>query len=169
MDNTTQTLLVVFIAVAALGLLMQAGFSFGTFLAARKTQKKLEALAEDVRLHAMPAVISSREVIQDVSPKIRTIVENLSAISVTLRARSEQIGGVVEDVTTRAHAQASRVDGIVSGTLDGLNTAVHAIEHGIAAPVRHVNGILNGLRAGVEVMRKKTPDNHPESDGDLFV
>ena len=117
----------------------------------------------------MPAVISSREVIQDVSPKIRTIVENLNAISVTLRARSEQIGGVVEDVTTRAHAQASRVDGIVSGTLDGLNTAVHAIEHGIAAPVRHVNGILNGLRAGVEVMRKKTPDNHPESDGDLFV
>ena len=47
---------------------------------------------------------------------------------------------------------------------------MQAIEHGVAAPVRQVNGILNGLRAGVEVMRKKTPDNHLDPDQeDLFV
>jgi hypothetical protein len=43
------------------------------------------------------------------------------------------------------------------------------MEHGIAAPVRQVNGILNGLRAGVEVMRKREPGNHLDSDDDLFV
>ena len=36
-------------------------------------------------------------------------------------------------------------------------------------PVRQVNGILNGLRAGMDVMRKKTPTNHLDPEDDLFV
>jgi hypothetical protein len=32
-----------------------------------------------------------------------------------------------------------------------------------------VNGILNGLRAGVDVMRKKNSSNHEEPEDDLFV
>jgi hypothetical protein len=168
MDKSSQDLLVVFIAIAAVSILIQAGFTVAMFIGARKAQKKLMALADDVRLHAMPVIMSSREVIQDVAPKLKTITENLVATSTTLRAKAEQIGNMVGDVTNKAHAQASRVDGMVKSTLDHLTLAVHAIEHGVAAPVRQVNGILNGLRAGVDVMRKKTPNNLDRED-DLFV
>jgi hypothetical protein len=169
MDKSTQTLLVVFIAVAAVSILMQAGFTVAIFVGSRKAQKKITALADDVRLHALPVIMSSRELLQDVSPKLKTIAENLTATSATLRTKADQVGGFVGDVTGRAQAQASRVDGMVKGTLDQLTYAVHALEHGIAAPVRQVNGILNGLRAGVDVMRKKTPDNHLDPEEDLFV
>jgi hypothetical protein len=169
MDKSTQTLLVVFIAVAAVSILMQAGFTVAIFVGSRKAQKKITALADDVRLHALPVIMSSRELLQDVSPKLKTIAENLTATTATLRTKADQVGGFVGDVTGRAQAQASRVDGMVKGTLDQLTYAVHALEHGIAAPVRQVNGILNGLRAGVDVMRKKTPDNHLDPEEDLFV
>ena len=171
MDNsTTQTLLVIFIAVAAVSILMQAGFTVAMFFGARKAQKKLMDLADDVRLHALPAIMSSREVIQDISPKLKSITENLNATTATLRSRTDQVGGFVGDVTGKAQAQASRVDGMVKGALDQLTFAVQAIEHGIAVPVRQANGILNGLRAGVDVMRKKTPENHQDPDReDLFV
>jgi hypothetical protein len=169
MDKSTQTLLVVFVAVAAVSILMQAGFTVAIFVGSRKAQKKITALADDVRLHALPVIMSSRELLQDVSPKLKTIVENLTATTATLRTKADQVGGFVGDVTGRAQAQASRVDGMVKGTLDQLTYAVHALEHGIAAPVRQVNGILNGLRAGVDVMRKKTPDNHLDPEEDLFV
>jgi hypothetical protein len=169
MDKSSQILLLVFVAVAAVSILMQAGFTVAMFLGARKAQKKLMALADDVRLHALPAIISSREVIQDLTPKLKTITENLTAISATLRSRTDQVGGLVGDVTTRAQAQASRVDGMVKGTLDHITVAVHAIEHGIAVPVRQVSGILNGLRAGVDVMRKKDLSNHLDPEDDLFV
>ncbi len=169
MDKSTQTLLVVFIAVAAVSILMQAGFTVAIFVGSRKAQKKISALADDVRLHALPVIMSSRELLQDVSPKLKTIAENLTATTATLRTKADQVGGFVGDVTGRAQAQASRVDGMVKGTLDQLTYAVHALEHGIAAPVRQVNGILNGLRAGVDVMRKKTPDNHLDPEEDLFV
>ena len=169
MDNSTQTLLVVFIAIAAISILMQAGFTIAIFLGARKAQKKITALADDVRLHALPAIMSSRELIQDLTPKLKSITENLSATTATLRSKTEQIGVVVGDVTEKAHVQASRVDGIVKGTLDQLTVAVQAIEHGIAVPVRQVNGIINGLRAGVDVMRSKAPGNHLDPEDDLFV
>jgi hypothetical protein len=58
---------------------------------------------------------------------------------------------------------------MVKSTLDHLTLAVQALEHGVAAPVRQVNGIISGLRAGVDVMRKKTPRNHLDPDEDLFV
>ena len=61
------------------------------------------------------------------------------------------------------------MDGMVKGTLDHITLAVHAIEHGIAVPVRQVSGILNGLRAGVDVMRKKDPSNQLDPEDDLFV
>jgi hypothetical protein len=169
MDKSSQTLLVVFIAIAAVSILMQAGFTVAMFIGARKAQKKIMALADDVRLHALPVIISSREVIQDFTPKFKIITENLTAASATLRSKADQVGGLVGDVTSRAQVQATRVDGMVKGTLDHLTLAVHAIEHGIAAPVRQVNGILNGLRAGVDVMRRKESHNHLDSDEDLFV
>ena len=169
MDNTTQTLLVIFVAVAAISILMQAGFTVAIFIGARKAQKKLMELADDVRLHALPVIMSSREVVQDISPKLKAITENLTVTTATLRSKADQIGVVVSDVTNRAHAQASRVDGMVKGTLDGLTSAVQAIEHGVAAPVRQVSGLINGLRAGVDVLRKKTPTNHLNPEDDLFV
>jgi hypothetical protein len=36
-------------------------------------------------------------------------------------------------------------------------------------PVRQVSGILNGLRAGVDVILKKTPGTDRDPDDDLFV
>jgi hypothetical protein len=169
MDNTTQTLLVVFIGIAAVSILMQAGFTIATFLGARKAEKTITALADDFRLHALPVIISAREIIQDFTPKAKTISENLTAASTTLRNKTDQFGGLVSDVTNRAHAQASRVDGMVKGTLDQVTFAVHAIEHGVAAPIRQVNGILSGIRAGVDVLRKKTPNDHLDPEDDLFV
>jgi hypothetical protein len=169
MDKPTQTLLVVFIAIAAFSILMQAGFTVAMFIAARKTQKKVMGLADDVRLHALPAIIASRDVIQDITPKLRVITENLTVISNTVRAKTEKVGGLVGDVTDRAQVQAVRVDGMVKGTLDHLTSAIQAIEHGVAVPVRQVNGILNGLRAGVDVLRKKDSSNHQEPEDDLFV
>lgn len=168
MDKSSQILLVIFVAIAACSIFAQAVFSLGLFIGARKAQKKLMSLADDVRLHALPAIITSREVIVDITPKLKTITDNLAEISSLLRSKSEKIGLLVEDVTDRAQVQASRVDGMVKGTLDQVTLAVQAIEHGIAKPVRQVNGILNGLRAGVDVLRKREGIRR-DADDDLFV
>jgi hypothetical protein len=169
MDSSTQTLLIVFVAVAAVSMLLHASVMVAVFIGARKAQKKVEDLVDDFRLHALPVIISSREVLNEVSPKLKVITENLVAASTTLRTKADQVSGLVGDVTSRAQVQALRVDGMVKATLDQVTFAAHAIEHGLAMPVRQVNGLLNGLRAGVDVMLKKTPGTHRDPEDDLFV
>ena len=170
MDKSTQTLLVVFIAMAAVSILMQAGFTVAIFVGARKAQKKITALADDVRLHALPVIMSSRELIQDVTPKLKTITENLTATSATLRTKTDQVGGFVGDVTEPGPGP-----GFARGRHgQGDARPAHlrrprALSMALRCPVRQVNGILNGLRAGVDVMRKKTPGNHLDPEDDLFV
>jgi hypothetical protein len=170
-NNTLQTLLVVFIALSTISLLVQAGVAVGLAIGAMKAQKKLMALLEDLRLHAMPVIVSSQQVVQDVSPKVRSIVDDVAVMSATVRSKTENISTLVDDVTVKAQTQATRVDGMVKGTLDGLTSAVQAIEQGVAVPVRQVNGLLNGLRAGVEALRSKSPveSKAQESEADLFV
>ena len=165
--DKTQTLLVIFIAVAAFGLLLHGLSTLAIAIGARAAQKKVMALIDDVRIHAMPAIISSRELIQDVTPKVKIITDNLTAISSSVRAKTEEVSGLVGDVTNKAQVQATRVDDMVKGTLDQINSAAHAVEHGIAIPVRQLNGILNGVRAGVEALRRKDPIR--DSQDDLFV
>jgi hypothetical protein len=166
--DRSQTLLLIFVAIAAISIFAQAVFALGLFIGARAAQKKMMSLAEDVRLHVLPVIISSQEIARDLTPKLKTISENLAEISTMLRSKSEKVSLLVGDVTDRAQAQATRVDGMVKGTLDQVTYAVQAIEQGIAKPVRHVNGILNGLRAGVDVLRKKE-GVHPDAEDDLFV
>ena len=64
MDKSSQVLLVVFIAICAFSMVAQAISAIGLFIGARAAQKKLLALADDVRLHALPVIISSNQVVQ---------------------------------------------------------------------------------------------------------
>jgi ABC-type transporter Mla subunit MlaD len=149
-------------------MLAQGIVAIGLLIGARAAQKKLLALADDARLHAMPVIISSQQVMQDLTPRLKVISENLEKISDIARSKSEKVSGLVDDVTTRAQVQASRVDGMVKGTLDQVTYAVQAIEHGVQKPLRQVNGVLNGLRAGLDELRRKE-DVKPDDGDDLFV
>ncbi|HTZ58137.1 MAG TPA: hypothetical protein VMB49_08575, partial [Acidobacteriaceae bacterium] len=60
MDSTAQTFLVIFVAIVAISFFVQACFTVAIFIGARKAQKKVMSLAEDVRLHALPVIMSSR-------------------------------------------------------------------------------------------------------------
>jgi predicted transcriptional regulator len=167
MDKSSQVLLIIFIAICAFSMVAQAISAIGLFIGARAAQKKLLALADDVRLHALPVIISSNQVVQDLTPRLKLISENLEKISDMARNKSEKVSGLVDNVTNRAQVQADRVDGMVKVTLDQVTYAVHAIETGVQKPIRQVNGILNGLRAGLDEFRKK--EIRSEEDEDLFV
>lgn len=168
MDHSSQILLLIFVAICACSMVAQAVVAIGLLVGARAAQKKLLALADDVRLHAMPVIISSQQVVQDLTPRLKVISENLEKISNVARTKSEKVGGLVDNVTNRAQVQAERVDGMVKGTLDQVTYAVQAIESGVQKPLRQVNGILNGLRAGFEEFRKKEEVRSEEGE-DLFV
>jgi methyl-accepting chemotaxis protein len=168
MDSTMQLLLVIFVAVAAFSLLLQVLIAVGMAIATRRMQVKAEGLFNDLRIHVLPILSSSRTVIEDLTPKIKTISTNLTESSNNMRTMAGEVTGVVGDVAARTRAQAAHVEDLVDGTLDRISFAGNTIQHGISMPVRQVTGIVNGIRAGLNVMCGSSEARRSE-EKDLFV
>jgi methyl-accepting chemotaxis protein len=164
---------IIFTAVTAVSVLIQASAIVAMFFGARETQKKVHALVEDFRVHVLPSVGTAKALIEDLSPKLKVITSNLVETSGKVRTMTEEVNEAVKDVTERARAQAAHVDGMVQGTLDHIDNATTTIQHGISVPLRQLNGILNGVRAGMNVMLHKTPNHSARSgespENDLFI
>ncbi|AXC10369.1 hypothetical protein ACPOL_1018 [Acidisarcina polymorpha] len=150
-----------FTAATAIGVLMQAGILLGLFLAFRKLQVKLEVILNHVTENALPMIASSKVTLEDLAPKIKAISNNLVVISETVKNESQTIKVSVDDVLEKTRAQTARVDEMVSGTLDGITHASAAIQHGISVPLRQLNGLLTGFKAGLDVLRSKSGDPRP--------
>jgi hypothetical protein len=144
---------IAFTAATAIGVLIQAGVLVGLFLGFRSLQGKLEVILTHVTEHALPLIASSRVTLDELSPKLKTISDNLVEISETLKHESQNVKVSVDDVLEKTRAQTARVDEMVSGTLDGISHASAAIQQGVEVPLRHLHGIFNGLRAGFSTFR----------------
>lgn len=164
-----QIIFVIFAIAVAVGVLLQAGVLLGMFFAVKKTANHLEELSARVSQHAVPALATARNLLEEISPKLKTATTNLVEASATFRAQAKRLDHTVQEITGLAQAQAERVDEIATSVLDGVTHATAAVQHGIAAPLRQLTGILNGLRAGFDVLRKKESPLHVEEDGGNFV
>jgi methyl-accepting chemotaxis protein len=131
-----------------------------TALRARKRIHQLLAQYEtNVAPHIGPMMNSAHSLVDDLSPKLKHIAGNLVEVTDILRSEAQHITVSVSDVVERTHQQAARVDHMVSSTLNGIGHATAAVQEGIAVPIRHLNGVLDGLRAGLGSLRRKRP--HP--------
>jgi phage-related protein len=166
---TTEETLIAITAVTSIGILIQACVVIAIFVAARKAITKATQFVEDARQHLTPVLATSRSLLEDVSPKIKIMTSNLTEVSETIRHQSTHINSAVDEIVDRSRNQAARVDGMVSGTLDGINTATASIQEGISAPVRKVTGFVNGLRAALDVLLQRARPDHSKADRDLFI
>lgn len=168
-SDVSPVLYFIFIAATAVGVLIQAGVLLGLFLAFLKLYSKLETILTHVTDHALPLIASSKVVLEEISPKLKVISDNLIDVSETLKHESKNVKVSVDEVLEKTRAQTARVDEMVSGTLDGLSHASAAIQHGVEVPLRHLNGVVSGIRAGVETLLGGRRRPSPRAAEDDFV
>ena len=140
----------------------------GTLLYARKRiHQILEHYDKEIAPHLAPMVKSAHSLVDDLSPKLKHVTTNLVEVTDILRTETQHISVSLGDMVERTHQQAARVDHIVSSTLNGIGHATAAMQEGISAPIRHLSGMLDGLRAGIGSFRRKRP--HPNGTNATVV
>ncbi|MHB1022850.1 MAG: hypothetical protein ACYC46_07515 [Acidobacteriaceae bacterium] len=162
-------LFLVFTALLVVAVLLQAVILLAMALGARKTQQRMVAIAEDLQAKITPILDSTRVLVEDTAPKIKVVANNAVETSFLLREQVEQLHDTIEEVSIRTRKQVERVDGMVSGGLDALSRVASSLQEGLMAPIRQVTGILNGFRAGLDVLRSKGRSAHSSADEDMFV
>lgn len=160
---------ILFTALVAVGVLLQAGVLLGMLIAMRAALKRAEKLAAMAEEHAIPALTSAKNLVDAVAPKLKVAAENVAAVSETLRTESQHVTETLDGVLKKTEAQAERVDEMITGTLNAVADATASVQRAVTAPVRQVHAVLNGLRAGLDVLRSRPRDAHAGADGESFV
>ncbi|HEY3988393.1 MAG TPA: hypothetical protein VGM02_03775 [Acidobacteriaceae bacterium] len=171
MHSTLSGVLLALTIVIGVGVLVFIGVLLAlakTLLQARKrVNQMLDQYETSIAPYLVPTVKSAHALVEELSPKLKHITSNMVEVSDILRSETQHITVSVSDMVERTHQQAARVDHIVASTLNGIGHATAAVQEGIAAPLRHLGGMIDGLRAGLGSFRRKRP--HPNGTTAVIV
>lgn len=142
----------VFIAVTAAAVLLQAGILAALYLAMRKSSARMEALAVEVKTKALPTLETAQAILTELRPKLTVIADNLTETTHSVRSQVERVDATVSDAVDRARLQVIRADELLSRTLDRVEETSDMVHQTVVSPVRQFSGLIQGVTAGIEFL-----------------
>jgi hypothetical protein len=156
LSSGNSRLLMIFVAMVAIAMVAQAIALIVMAVGAGKARKRGLEIAQEVRDKMMPVIDGTHDLIRDNAPKIKVITENFVEASHIIREKAREFDVTASDLNAKTRAQAARVDGMVTSVLDTTAELKDSIQRGIKIPVREVTGLVNGLKAGLDVLVGRT-------------
>jgi hypothetical protein len=148
MENLTM----VFIAVTAAAVLLEAGILTALYLAVRKSSERMEAVALELKTKAVPTLESAQAMLTELRPRLTVIADNLMETTISVRSQVERVDATVSDAVDRARLQVIRADELLSRTLDRVEETSDVVHQTVISPVRQFSGLIQGVTAGIEFL-----------------
>jgi methyl-accepting chemotaxis protein len=152
LSSGNSKLLMFFVAMVAAAMVAQAIALIIMAIGAGKARKRGLEIAEELRSKMLPIITDTHELIRENTPKIKVITDNFVHASHVVRAKAQEFDVTAGDLNAKTRAQADRVNGMVTSVLDTSAEIADTIHRGIRIPVREVSGLVNGLKAGLDVL-----------------
>lgn len=155
------------VTVGALALLMQALSTYALLKGFRRLQHEVE-----------PLIPQARETLETAQKTLRSAAERIEDLhgraTATLDMTQRQLAAFDEtrvEMTARFRVQAERMELIMDDSLSRVHEVVSVLHNGVMKPVREVNGIMAGLRTGLQTfMRGRRPSvAEATHDEELFI
>ncbi len=155
--------------VMVVATLMQAAAMCALAAVALKARKELTQMKNRMDRDVMPFVQNTKALIEEATPKLKLATDHLLDITSTTRLQVRHVNDTVNDVVDRTHAQAKRVDQMVTTTLDSVAKATDSVQHAVGLSARQIVAVLSGLRVGYDVLRGRRRSTHVADDGETFI
>jgi hypothetical protein len=166
-EHTLLILLTIFVALAALAMLIQAGTLLGLFLVARRLQEKVMPIIPQVE-----AIIgTTRRTVESVEKHIDKIGTTSSSILDTTKQQLGKVDELLTDATTRAKVQMERAEMVLDDSMSRVQETVAFVQGGVMRPVREVYGVFAGIRTAIAHLGRATRAtvDHATSDEEMFI
>lgn len=170
MDNSN--LLIIFIAVTAAAVVIQAGMLIGMYLAMRKTSARMEALATEVKTKVLPTAELTHNMLLELRPRVETVMTNVSESSTMVKAQMQRIDAALGDIVDRARLQVIRADELLNRTLDRVEETGDMVHRTVVSPVKQFSGVMHGVTAGIEHFfgnRRRRRDGVSVPQDEMFI
>jgi uncharacterized protein YoxC len=169
-DNTIIT---IFVVVAAVALVVQMGILFALYKALRQTSERVEGIAGRLEQQAAPVLTTAAAILEDARPKLAEITSNLAETSAVVRAHVAQVGEATGEIVERARLQAARLDEFIVSAARKVEATSELLQHKVFSPMRRIRAIVTALNAGLSFLRSNRParraNGEQVEDEEMFI
>lgn len=157
----------VFVIVAAVALVIQAGMLFGVWKSTRAMQQTVTRMAPKVEL----LVESSRTALEEGRASMKQITSRTTEILDITQRQLNRLEEVLEDVTQRTRVQLDRAELVVDDAMTRAQETIAVVHTGIMKPIREINAVATGVRAAIHFfMRGGRPaPDEATADEEMFI
>jgi hypothetical protein len=145
-------LLTWFVGMVAFALVVQAVAVIVIAIGAAKATKRALDMADELKKKVGPLLDTTQSVFHDAAPKVKVITENLVETSHIVRSKAREFDATASELNMKTRVQAARVDGMVTSVLNTTAEISETLQRAVKVPVREVTGLVNGFKAGVDVL-----------------
>ncbi|HEX4167088.1 MAG TPA: hypothetical protein VHZ55_16610 [Bryobacteraceae bacterium] len=161
------TLLTIFVAVAAIALLIQAIALVGMFLVARDVKAKVFEL--------WPQISEIVGIAKKTAAGAEKHVDKIGVTSAGILELTKQqvlkVDELLNDASTRAKVQMERAEMVLDDTMTRVQSTVSVVQRGVIRPIREVHGLVSGVRTAVQYFGRasRSTVDHATSDEEMFI
>jgi|ERR1039457_487433 uncharacterized protein YoxC len=166
------TLLLIFVGLTGFALLVQAIVMLAFFLTIRKTVAAVQADVQELRTGIMPVLTKSRELMDQLGPKVDSIATDLAGLARTLREQGAEFQASTNEILGRVNRQAGRLDLMFTNVVDGVEHASNVVVNSVNGPVRQISAMIASAKAFLTVLttgKRETRQTRISADQDMFV
>jgi hypothetical protein len=165
--NTLLVIMSVFVAVAAIALVIQACMLFGIYKSSRAIGERVAHLAP--KLEALAD--TSRVTLEESRVSLKEITTKTTDILDTTRRQLARVEEIVDDASSRAKVQFDRAELVMDDAMVRAQETIAVVHQGIMKPIREINGVAVGLRAALNYfMRGGRPQpDQATVDEEMFI
>jgi len=153
MNVENQTLLLAVVVVIGAAVVLQTLILLGIYLVVRNAARSVREQVEELRSSMMPLIFNSRELLNRLTPKVESAIEDLSVVAKGLKQQSAEVQLSIHEILDKVHQQTDRVDRMCTSVLDGANQAGNFVVEVIGRPVRQAAAVLTAVRAALAALR----------------
>jgi hypothetical protein len=164
-----QVTMELFIVVAALTLIVQAGVLVLLFFQLRKTTESVNKMIGDLHSRVGPILTRTQIMLDETQPKIAQLVEDASHIVYLTRSQAQKFDKIATEASDRLRGQLVHVDRILTGTLEAVEDAGSSFRRSFWGPVQKASAIVQGIKIGLDVLRSRRSGPSPASRGEAAV
>lgn len=170
-----QVTMELFIVVAALTLIVQAGILVLLFFQLRKTTESVNRMVGDLHSRLGPILTRTQIMLDETQPKISALVEDASHIVYLTRTQAQKFDRIATEASDRLRGQLVHIDRILTGTLEAVEDAGAQVRRSFWGPVHKASALVQGIKIGLDVLRSRrsaapaASDNAVEQEDELFI
>ncbi len=156
-----------FVLLGAISMVIHAIASWRMYQAVRDIRGHIAPLVPE----AKAVLASARETLEQSRTELTEISTRAKSALDSTKSQLALVEEIVVDATTRAKRQLERTELVVEDTVARVHDTVSAVQGSVLRPLREVNGLAAGVKAGVQqLFRGSRPAvDRATQDEEMFI